>query len=199
MGKKIQLLSLELPGKIQDEQLYLKLRKFPRGPMAVTTRPLRGAWVWFLVGDYDPASLAARQTKQNKKKRIPSRSCKGSQEPPRLVLYVCMTCFCPTLCQAPLSMGSPRQEYWSGFPFPSPGDLPDPGIKVASPALQGHSLYSEPRWSSNSARIKFSVFFLDWLIFHWQRRGLENIPRYYSSWKRDFRCSAHFKELSLLS
>ena len=37
--------------------------------------------------------------------------------------------------QAPLSMGFSRQEYWSGLPFPSPGDLPDPGIKPASPAL----------------------------------------------------------------
>ena len=35
-----------------------------------------------------------------------------------------------------VSMGSSRQEYWSGLPFPSPGDLPDPGIKSASPALQ---------------------------------------------------------------
>ena len=39
--------------------------------------------------------------------------------------------------QAPLSMGFPRQEYWSGLPFPSPGDLPDPGIKPSSPALAG--------------------------------------------------------------
>ena len=38
--------------------------------------------------------------------------------------------------QAPLSMGFPRQEYWSGLPFPSPGDLPDPGIEPESPALQ---------------------------------------------------------------
>ena len=36
--------------------------------------------------------------------------------------------------QAPLSMGFPRQEYWSGLPLPSPGDLPDPGIKLISPA-----------------------------------------------------------------
>ena len=43
-------------------------------------------------------------------------------------------------CQAPLSMGFPRQEYWSGFPFPSPGVLPDPGIPPASPALQEDSL-----------------------------------------------------------
>ena len=42
--------------------------------------------------------------------------------------------------QIPLSMGFPRQEYWSGLPFPSPGDLPDPGVKLASPALQADSL-----------------------------------------------------------
>ena len=40
-------------------------------------------------------------------------------------------------CQASLSMGFPKQEYWSGLPFPSPGDLPNPGIKPASPALVG--------------------------------------------------------------
>ena len=39
--------------------------------------------------------------------------------------------------QAPLSKGFPRQEYWSGLPFPAPGDLPDPGIKPESPALAG--------------------------------------------------------------
>ena len=39
-------------------------------------------------------------------------------------------------CQAPLSVGLSRQEYWSGLPFPPPGDLPDPGIKPASPTLQ---------------------------------------------------------------
>ena len=38
--------------------------------------------------------------------------------------------------QAPLSMGFSRQEYWSGLPFPAPGDLPDPGIEPRSPALQ---------------------------------------------------------------
>ena len=40
----------------------------------------------------------------------------------------------------PLSMGFPRQEYWSGLSFPSPGDLPDPGIEPGSPALQADSL-----------------------------------------------------------
>ena len=46
--------------------------------------------------------------------------------------------------QAPLFMGFFRQEYWSGLPFPSPGDLPDPGMKRGSPALQIYALPSEP-------------------------------------------------------
>ena len=57
---------------------------------------------------------------------------------------------CPTLetlwtvaCQAPPSMGFSGQNYWSGLPFPSPGDLPDPGIEPMSPALQADALTSE--------------------------------------------------------
>ena len=46
--------------------------------------------------------------------------------------------------QAPLSTGFPRQEYWSGLPFPSPGDLPDPGIEPMSPALAGGFFTTEP-------------------------------------------------------
>ena len=45
--------------------------------------------------------------------------------------------------QVPLSMEFSRQEYWSGLPFPSPGDLPNPGIKRGSSALQANSLLSE--------------------------------------------------------
>ena len=41
-------------------------------------------------------------------------------------------------------MGFSRQEYWSGLPFPSPGDLPDPGIEPGSPALEADALTSEP-------------------------------------------------------
>ena len=51
--------------------------------------------------------------------------------------------------QAPLSMGFSRQEYWSRLPFPSPGDLPDPGIKPRSLALQADALPSEPPGSSH--------------------------------------------------
>ena len=47
--------------------------------------------------------------------------------------------------QAPLSMGFSRQEYWSGLPFSSPGDLSNPGIGPRSPALQADSLPAEPQ------------------------------------------------------
>ena len=47
-------------------------------------------------------------------------------------------------CQAPLSMGFPRQKYWTGLPFPSPGDLPNPGTKPTSPASQADSLSLSP-------------------------------------------------------
>ena len=46
--------------------------------------------------------------------------------------------------QAPLSMGFLRQEFWSGLPFPSPGDLPDPGIEPVFPALAGRFFTTEP-------------------------------------------------------
>ena len=46
--------------------------------------------------------------------------------------------------QTPPSMEFSRQEYWSGLPFPSPGDLPNPGIEPGSPALQADTLPSEP-------------------------------------------------------
>ena len=45
---------------------------------------------------------------------------------------------------APPSMGFSKQEYWSGLPFPSPGDLPDPGIEPGFPALEADALTSEP-------------------------------------------------------
>ena len=56
---------------------------------------------------------------------------------------------CPILCdpmdhQAPPSMGFSRQEYWSGLPFPSPGDLLNPRIEPRPPALQADALTSEP-------------------------------------------------------
>ena len=68
----------------------------------------------------------------------------GHEMPPKVWLNV--TKSCPPVvtpwtvaCQAPLSMGYSSREYWSGFPFHSPGDLPDPGIKPGSPAFQADS------------------------------------------------------------
>ena len=51
--------------------------------------------------------------------------------------------------QAPPSMEFSRQEYWSGLPFPSPKDLPNPGIESGSPALQADTVLSEPQGSPN--------------------------------------------------
>ena len=59
----------------------------------------------------------------------------------REYMFVCMYYI---YCQAPLSMEFSRQEYWSGLPFPSLGDLPNPRIKPRSPALQVDSLLTEP-------------------------------------------------------
>ena len=60
-----------------------------------------------------------------------------------LVAKSCLTLETPwtVAFQAPLFMGFFRQEYWSGLPFPSPGDLPNPGIKPTSPALQADSFF----------------------------------------------------------
>ena len=71
---------------------------------------------------------------------IPSNSCSvmSDSATPWTVAY-----------QASLSMGFFRQEYWSGLPFPSPGDLPDPGIKPKSPALKADALPSEPPGKSH--------------------------------------------------
>ena len=62
-----------------------------------------------------------------------------------LVAKLCPTLVTPSpvASQAPLSMGFSSQEYWSGLPFPSPGGLPNSGIKPGSPALQGDSCIAD--------------------------------------------------------
>ena len=62
-----------------------------------------------------------------------------------------------TTCQAPLSMGFSGQEYWSGVPFPSPGDLPDSGVKPGSPALQADFLPAELWWKPMMCGICFRI------------------------------------------
>ena len=71
--------------------------------------------------------------------------------------------------QAPLSTGFPRQEYWSGLPFPSPGDLPDPGIEPGSPALQkdssllSHQTSLKPNEHKGSLRTDSNMTFTSFL------------------------------------
>ena len=62
-----------------------------------------------------------------------------------LVTQSCLTLYNPMDCRLPGSSvhGFPRQEYWSGLPFPSPSDLSDPGIAIASPAWQADSVITE--------------------------------------------------------
>ena len=62
--------------------------------------------------------------------------------------------------QASPSMGFSRQEYWSGLPFPSPGDLPNPGIEPGSPAWQADALPSEPPGKSSTLLSSFSTRFI---------------------------------------
>ena len=65
--------------------------------------------------------------------------------------------------QAPLSLGFSRQEYWSGLPFHSPGELPDPGIEPRSPTLQADALTSEPPGTVfNVLGLSFSIFNTLW-------------------------------------
>ena len=105
-----------------------------------------------------PVATPAQRPRSRSRSCWPS--CQGSLECHASPANKCMRqCFqegpkrreCPTLCdptdcshQAPLSMGFSRPEYWSGLLFPSPGDLPSPGIEPRSPALQADSLPSEP-------------------------------------------------------
>ena len=59
--------------------------------------------------------------------------------------------------QALLSMGFPRQEYWSGLPFHPPGDVPDPGTEPKSPALAGRFFTTSATWETGSQRERAKV------------------------------------------
>ena len=72
--------------------------------------------------------------------------------------------------QAPPSMGFSRQEYWSGLPFPSPGNLPDPGSEPESPALQADALPSEPPGKHKGKRLLQNMSErVEVLIFHQEK------------------------------
>ena len=98
---------------------------------------------------------------------------------------MCMLCVCSvtdsclTICDsmdcshAALSMRFPRQEYWNGLPFPSPGDLTDPGIEPTSPALAGGFFTPEPPGNTHLLYKRYSARkFLCWLFFNPQKSPL---------------------------
>ena len=119
---------------------------------------------------------------------------------------------CPTLCtpwtvtrQASLSMGFPRQEYYSGLPFLSPGDLPDPGIQCIAGSLL-HCRWILYHWATREAILLITVciafVFLYTNVSHvWYK----NAPSLKNSFKARFRLAAlllmknHYSHLSLIS
>ena len=87
------------------------------------------------------------------------------------LLYFLVAKSCPNLCkpwavacQAPLSMDFPRQEHWSGLPFPPLGDLPHPGIKFTSPALAGGFFTTEPCGKPYTGLRKSHVFCIFYFV-----------------------------------
>ena len=94
---------------------------------------------------------------------------------------------CTIVCQAPLSIGFLRQEYWSWLPFPPPGDLLDLGIEPGSPALQVDSLRSEPpgklsiwkashyQWQESGYRKLINKDSIGWPHWHYQMLTLSDV------------------------
>ena len=71
--------------------------------------------------------------------------------------------------QTPLFMGFPRQEYWSGLSFPSPGDLPDPGIEPASltfPALTGGFFTTSSTWEAKHILHLLRLYYASHTFWH---------------------------------
>ena len=111
-----------------------------------TCLPMQETWVWSL-GQEDPLEKEMATHSSILTWRIP-----WTEEPGGLPTgservrhdWSDLAAAAAATFQAPLPMEFPRQEYWSGLPFPSPGDLPDPGIKPTSPALAGKFFTTEP-------------------------------------------------------
>ena len=101
----------------------------------------------------------------------------------------CLTLCDPMDCSPPTppSMGFSRQEYWSGLPFPSPGDLPDPGIEPRSPTSRADALTSEPPGKPSHMSIIFSITYCLLLQVYWSSSMFEvynmMIGYVYSLWK----------------
>ena len=104
-------------------------------------------------------------------------------------VWVCATLW-TVAHQVPLSIGFPRKEYWSGLPFPSPGDLPNSGIKLECPALAGRFFTTEPprkplfKRIMTSKRVANSLFFvfLKMTFFHHHGKIFQKVPKL-TCWK----------------
>ena len=89
-------------------------------------------------------------------------------------------------------MGFSRQEYWSGLPFPSPGDLPNPGIEPRSPVLQADASPSKPLLQLSKPLIQFSIVgwsYVPSLLFTWGQTMVEVMKIIVTSLKRSHACT----------
>ena len=94
-----------------------------------------------ILSSFKITIVVGKYCKQQAKKKISTHKLKWVKSLSRVWVFATPW---TAACQAPPSMGFSRQEYWSGLPFPSPGDLPNPGIEPRSPTLQADALTSEP-------------------------------------------------------
>ena len=102
---------------------------------------------WHCTGDRDQDHPQGKEMQKSKMAVWGglTNSCEKKRRKVKSLSHVWLSATPWTVAyQASPSMGFFRQEYWSGLAFPSPGDLPDPGIKSGSPALEADSLTSEP-------------------------------------------------------
>ena len=99
-------------------------------------------------------------------------------------------------CQPPLPMEFSRQEFWSGLPSPSPGDLPDPGIEPRSLALQADSLLSEPPGTPQDTTYITATAWLCWrTITHYRVQMRKLKPMMLSNLKLSSLSSIHLDNL----
>ena len=150
-----QTLSLRLFGK----KARIPAQLLPRGTVVwlLTSGPsAAGSWGCLRLLQLVLAGGQGRQRKRPRWAAVGSTVAPSQPAPAPLCSRLCSVAVSDSASlwtvalQAPLSMGSSRQEYWSGFPFAFPGDLPNPGIKPTPPALSGRLfLTTEPPGNSS--------------------------------------------------
>ena len=109
-------------------------------PCAQPSYEMALAWILYRLVTSIPHKKTCFQEKKKREREKERENCCKQQK-------TCLKTFATpwtAASQAPPFMGFSRQEYWSGLPFPSPGDLPDPGIEPGSPTLQADALPSKP-------------------------------------------------------